>query len=1317
MFKEKYRSIIPNETNPLKNKEKNTYSESYDINGFDNKVKFEIKLLRAEKSNYEVTGNYLYQIKNSSHFDIETELDFCNSLHFRTIDKSIQDVNKTVFHAHIEPYHELIRKKKKNKDTSKAYICKVQYNRGYSINTRIKLAFTFPSLKKQKSFVFDDHKEIQENFEIWKKFKPYLIEQLLLFYNDYSKKSNRMFQKKSASNLSFSRENDKNDNKNEYLNIKKINIPQKSLNYCNILETFARRNGMIDFNYNNYNFSNYPISDKDRQNPSSKSINEKSRKNTSNYKLASILNNEEISDGKNFYFVDETFPPCQIDYRIIDLSKEILINPKTEKEKEKDSDNKKKYIVFHYRPIESLNPGSKIIFNKEYVNPYDIKSGLVKNYNIISVFSHLSEYPYLLEKIFEENIVNEIGIYKVKLFYQGSWTPIYVDKFIPCFPLDFPIYTYSPISLWPCLLEKALAKIYRSYDNLSRISYFELYQLLTGFPIYNFKRIYRDRENIPNKLNLYEKFKLKDLGNITQNYRYMVNSNLSYNKGSEVVSKDDIINYYSKNNINDKGANDCYINLNLNLMDQKNSLNNISEFENKFIFKNNSVFGENNSYLFGFYASETYLKYLADIHGFPINKDKIKLLDKKLFAVKEANRRYVNIKSIYNYQLKQFLNGILDEEKTEEEDINSNEEKENENKENLNKETDSLTILWDIILTIFDNVIIIKANKYEEIHFRNAFVRCQDIEFPDHDRILAHTYYELKIRKSGKGNNYRIKLSGEGNIKEERDKNDISYIKDKKRDSKESLSPSRSSHIKSIQSKKKIKDFKRKKSSIKIKSMNSGIDSTRNISNQNSNDIIPLTITLSLSNEHFLDSSFYSKELDMKLGIIQLSNNPPQKEKNEEISFGGGGEKGSEKVEKGEKGEKTGEKSTKSNIPVSQITISKDITNMNQIINDVFHGKNPILTISPDFQIGYSLVYDLFLEEGTYIIVPMTMGYCMQRNPKIISKNYVISDEKQNPLPLHKTVISKFLDDLFFINDPFCKNYIPYNIINEISKNIVDAKGKPVHEIDELSLINKYSKIGNLDLNTDKFGLSRLSFKDLIYELITPLNDNLKKKSMCNLGYEENTYPYLYRFVGISFYFEKQKGNKQDIITVTPKNNLVDANMDSIINIKILENSKHNPKVFGPTRVYYTHENDSWYTIEGAYMKKFANEKKNTESKKYYYVFNNEYYEKKKVFYSTFKNDLRVMMHPGNLIFILYVVEDLLIDKTRQDFEEEEKLEDENNYDEDESNDDLSSNNTYSKRSKNEETENDKSKSSEESKSDGKNNLMQITKMIFDEGV
>ena len=142
----------------------------------------------------------------------------------------------------------------------------------------------------------------------------------------------------------------------------------------------------------------------------------------------------------------------------------------------------------------------------------------------------------------------------------------------------------------------------------------------------------------------------------------------------------------------------------------------------------------------------------------------------------------------------------------------------------------------------------------------------------------------------------------------------------------------------------------------------------------------------------------------------------------------------------------------------------------------------------------------------------------------------------------------------------------------------------------------------------------------MMYELMTPLSDELKKKCMINLGYEENTYPYLNRFVAISFYFEKQKNsNKPDVVTVTPRNNLIDTNIDSIINIKILENSKYNSKVFGPTRVYYTNDNEPWYTIEGAYMKKFSNEKRNTDTKKYYYVFNNEYYEKKKVFYSTFK--------------------------------------------------------------------------------------------------
>ena len=118
MFKKKYRSIIPNETDPLKNKDKTTYSESYDINGFDDKVKFEIKLLHTERANYEVSGNYSYQIKNNSHYNIEAELDFCNSLHYRTKEKRKEE-NKSIFHVHIEPYQEITRKKNKDKNNNK----------------------------------------------------------------------------------------------------------------------------------------------------------------------------------------------------------------------------------------------------------------------------------------------------------------------------------------------------------------------------------------------------------------------------------------------------------------------------------------------------------------------------------------------------------------------------------------------------------------------------------------------------------------------------------------------------------------------------------------------------------------------------------------------------------------------------------------------------------------------------------------------------------------------------------------------------------------------------------------------------------------------------------------------------------------------------------------------------------------------------------------------------------------------------------------------------------------------------------------------
>ena len=370
----------------------------------------------------------------------------------------------------------------------------------------------------------------------------------------------------------------------------------------------------------------------------------------------------------------------------------------------------------------------------------------------------MADYPNLLSKLFVENTVNQIGIYKIKLFYQNVWTDIFVDKFIPCFPCYFPLYTYSPSSLWPCLLEKALAKVYRGYDNLKYLSYFELYQVLTGFPIINFKKIYKNIDN-NNMIKMFEYLKNDnepELQNYTTNFKFVVNSRY-INKAVEVVNKDDIINKYlfynNNNNNNPIQSNISYSNVysGYNGENRPNINKSIEEEyiqQNKISYNNDTYYA--NSYLMAFYASNSYLKYLSEIKGFPFGKRLLKSIANKIFPVKFANEQKVVIKSIYNYQLKEFLHNFFTDEIN---SLNSN-YIQNDNvllinikNHNLQRETETLTFSWDILFTIFDNVIIIKANNYSETHFRNGFVRCQDVQSPDYDRILAHTYYELNIKK------------------------------------------------------------------------------------------------------------------------------------------------------------------------------------------------------------------------------------------------------------------------------------------------------------------------------------------------------------------------------------------------------------------------------------------------------------------------------------------------------------------------------------------------------------------------------------------
>ena len=844
-------------------------------------------------------------------------------------------------------------------------------------------------------------------------------------------------------------------------------------------------------------------------------------------------------------------------------------------------------------------PDKKQIFNKDEVDPYDIKCGLFKNKNIVSIFAHLADYPYLLSKLFVENTIDSIGIYKIRLFYQNIWTDIFVDKFIPCFPCYFPLYTYSPTSLWPCLLEKALAKIFRGYDNLKYVSYYELYEILTGLPIINFKRIYKhiDQNNLIKMFDYFNYKNLNDLSNYTSNFRFVVNSRYN-NRAVETVNKDEIIAKYLFYNNNDNNPKNNIPNNHNG--DNLNSL--FKGIEQEYIQYNRITFNNEvyyaNSYLMAFYASNSYLKYLLEIKNLPIIRQKIKSIANKIFPVKFANDKKVIIKSIYNYQLKQLFYNYFSE------DINSTNSMQNDNNGMINtiknhsqRETDTLTLTWDMLFALFDNVIIIKVNNYKELHFRNGFVRCQDVKSPDYDRILAHTYYELHIKK------YKTDREAVRFKEEVKDKDKTIEEKPSAFSRKKSGNPGEN----------------KKKEIIKCKSMNVNLETIKyfnktNDSNINNNvknaneskikDLIPVTIAINLSNDHFLDNSYYSREMDLKIGVLQLT-----------------------------KKKKVNQKDPNSNSNKKEI-------------KDPFYGLNPVLVVCPDFQIGYSLVYDLYLEEGKYIIVPMTMGYCMQKNEKIKTIYYSLRDDDGVPLVIQKTVIPRFLDDIFYLNDPFGYNYLEYKVINEITKNILDNKGHKITKLDEKSLYNNYSKIGQTIIRREKFGLSKLSFKEFIFEQMTLLNELQKKQCMQNLGYENNTYPYLSRFFGISFYFGTFRfHDEKDTITIIPKNNLVDTNMDSIVNIRTLEKNFSQIKdiEYGqPKRLFYNNQSGgTWYSIEGVYMKK-NNGKDKGESDRKSYDFEKNIYSGKNVFFSTNNNNITTMIHNGKLKFLLYVVNDIL---------------------------------------------------------------------------
>ena len=95
----------------------------------------------------------------------------------------------------------------------------------------------------------------------------------------------------------------------------------------------------------------------------------------------------------------------------------------------------------------------------------------------------LAERPALIERLFSYRIINDYGVYKIKVCKMGHWVDVTVDDLIPCLPKGPPMFASCNSSeIWVMLLEKAFAKLSGGYQQLRGGLVTEALIDLTGCP-------------------------------------------------------------------------------------------------------------------------------------------------------------------------------------------------------------------------------------------------------------------------------------------------------------------------------------------------------------------------------------------------------------------------------------------------------------------------------------------------------------------------------------------------------------------------------------------------------------------------------------------------------------------------------------------------------------------------------------------------------------------------------------------------------------------------------------------------------------------
>ncbi len=167
--------------------------------------------------------------------------------------------------------------------------------------------------------------------------------------------------------------------------------------------------------------------------------------------------------------------------------------PATVKTLTKDTSNEN-YKTFQEaiwrRPPEIMGCGYDEIKIFDTIDVNDIAQGLLGNCYFLAALSGLAEEPERVKLTIQTSEINKSGKYSVRFYLRGVPTTITVDD-------QFPCYNYSPYEplfskpkgkeLWTMLLEKAWAKMFKSYTNIEAGTIEEALEHLTGAPSFGFE--------------------------------------------------------------------------------------------------------------------------------------------------------------------------------------------------------------------------------------------------------------------------------------------------------------------------------------------------------------------------------------------------------------------------------------------------------------------------------------------------------------------------------------------------------------------------------------------------------------------------------------------------------------------------------------------------------------------------------------------------------------------------------------------------------------------------------------------------------------